>query len=505
MQPSDTTACSLCGQPLRPGARFCQSCGTTVSVPPPAAAQPTPPASTCPACAGSLRPGAKFCGNCGWKMPQEPAAGKQPVSRGLEQAVPVPAEEPAPGAAVQPAPPPSTCPVCAGTLRPGAKFCGSCGWRMPQEPPGAKRPEAPAPETATPQQPRDVPPPRSVERAGGEAILPGPPAAMAGSSSNRQAILIVCAVLAVALLAGGAYWFVRSRSNVATTASVTDPGSGTVAPPSSPLPESTPQPPSQVATPPVDGPNEVARREEEARLKGEKLAAETLRLQKAQTEAREHEQELEAQRKAFEERRVKQEEQQRQIEEARRRLLEEQERREREEQARANIVKEVPRGTTVTVRLIDGVDSERSKEGDTFRASLDAPLSIGGEVIAPKGTDATVRLAAARQAGTFRGRTELTVELVSITIGGKPVLFNTSSVSQTSGSQGAKTAKRAAAVGAVGAILGGIFGGGKGAAIGAGAGAAAGAGSQVLLGGRRVRIPSETVLTFATEGPVKLL
>ena len=87
-----------------------------------------------------------------------------------------------------------------------------------------------------------------------------------------------------------------------------------------------------------------------------------------------------------------------------------------------------------------------------------------------------------------------------MTIGGKPVTFNTTSVSEASGSQGAKTAKTAAAVGAVGAIIGAIAGGGKGAAIGAGAGAAAGAGSQVFLGGQRVRIPSETVLTFTTDG-----
>ena len=57
---------------------------------------------------------------------------------------------------------------------------------------------------------------------------------------------------------------------------------------------------------------------------------------------------------------------------------------------------------------------------------------------------------------------------------------------------------------AVGAIIGAIAGGGSGAAMGAGAGAAAGAGSQVFMKGQRVRIPSETLLTFTTEAPVKL-
>ncbi len=166
--------------------------------------------------------------------------------------------------------------------------------------------------------------------------------------------------------------------------------------------------------------------------------------------------------------------------------------------------RDIPSGTAITVRMIDEIDSEKGREGDTFHASLDEPLSVGGEEIAPKGADAMVKLVASKESGKFTGRTELTVELTSVTIGGKPVLFNTSSVSQSSGSQGAKTAKTAAAVGAVGAIIGAIAGGGKGAAIGATSGAAAGAGSQVFLGGQWVRIPSETILTFTTDAPVKV-
>ena len=167
-------------------------------------------------------------------------------------------------------------------------------------------------------------------------------------------------------------------------------------------------------------------------------------------------------------------------------------------------VKEIPSGTQITVRLIDEVDSEKSRAGDSFRASLDEPITVNNEIVAPKGADATVKLTTSRESGKMTGRTELTVELASVIIDGKRVALDTSSVSQSSGSQGAKTAKTAAAVGAVGAIIGAIAGGGKGAALGAGAGAAAGAGSQVFLGGQRVRIPSETALTFTTSTSVKV-
>jgi hypothetical protein len=166
--------------------------------------------------------------------------------------------------------------------------------------------------------------------------------------------------------------------------------------------------------------------------------------------------------------------------------------------------KELPAGTRIVVRLIEEIDSEKNTQGSSFRASLEEPLSIGNEVLAPRDADAVVRLVTAKESGKLTGKTELTVELASVTIGGKAVAVNTSSVSQASGSQGAKTAKSAAAVGAVGALIGAIAGGGKGAAIGAGAGAAAGAGAQVFLGGQRVRIPSETVLTFTTETSVKI-
>ena len=167
-------------------------------------------------------------------------------------------------------------------------------------------------------------------------------------------------------------------------------------------------------------------------------------------------------------------------------------------------VRELPSGSQISVRLIDSVDSEKNREGDEFRASLEDPITLGNDVVVQKGADAKVRLVSEQESGKFQGRAGLTVQLVSLTVNGKTVLMNTSDVSEYSGSRGARTAKSAAAVGAVGAIIGAIAGGGKGAAIGAGAGAAAGAGAQTVMKGQQVRIPSETVLTFTTEKTVQL-
>ena len=167
-------------------------------------------------------------------------------------------------------------------------------------------------------------------------------------------------------------------------------------------------------------------------------------------------------------------------------------------------VRELPSGSEISVRLIDSVDSDRNSQGDEFRASLEDPITIGNDVVVPKGADAKVRLVSEQESGKLTGRAGLTVQLVSLTVDGKTVPVNSSDVSEYSGSRGARTAKSAAAVGAIGAVIGAIAGGGKGAAIGAGAGAAAGAGAQTVMKGQQVRIPSETVLTFTTQKPLQL-
>jgi hypothetical protein len=166
---------------------------------------------------------------------------------------------------------------------------------------------------------------------------------------------------------------------------------------------------------------------------------------------------------------------------------------------------ELPAGTNVVIRMIDGVDSETARQGQTFQASLDQPIMLpNGQTAVDRGADVVVKLVDAKESGTFTGRAELALNLQSIRVNGRMVDVNTQSVSRISNSQGNETAKRGAAGAIVGAGLGAIFGGGKGAATGAGVGAAAGAGTQVITKGQRVRIPSETRLTFVLDTPVRI-
>jgi hypothetical protein len=165
---------------------------------------------------------------------------------------------------------------------------------------------------------------------------------------------------------------------------------------------------------------------------------------------------------------------------------------------------ELPAGTNMVVRLIDGVDSEKNSVGQTFAASIDEPVMINGDTVIPRGADVVVKLVDSKDSGKFTGRAELTLSLVSVKIGGQPVDINTQTVSRESSSRGERTAKLAGGTAAVGAIIGAIAGGGKGAAIGAAAGGGAGAGAEVVTKGQRVKIPSETRLTFVLDSAVRL-
>lgn len=165
--------------------------------------------------------------------------------------------------------------------------------------------------------------------------------------------------------------------------------------------------------------------------------------------------------------------------------------------------REIPAGTALVVRMIDGVDSTRDRVGQTFRASLDEPVIVDGQTILDRNVDAVVKLVEDKQAGTFTGRTELTLDLVSLTINGQVVDVAVGEVKQASASRTGQTARRTGGLAAAGAVIGGIAGGGRGAAVGAAAGAGAGAGVQILTKGPSVKIPSESRLEFNLQQPVR--
>ena len=162
----------------------------------------------------------------------------------------------------------------------------------------------------------------------------------------------------------------------------------------------------------------------------------------------------------------------------------------------------IPEGTAVTVRLIDPVDTEKHKEGDTFHASLHSPIVIEEKTVIPKDADVEAKLVSAKSAGRFTGSSAIVLTLTKITVGGKIYDVQTGEFTK----QGTSRGKRSAAVigggAAVGAVIGAIAGGGKGAAIGAVAGAGTGTGVQALTKSQQIKLPAETLLEFQLKAPL---
>jgi BON domain-containing protein len=164
----------------------------------------------------------------------------------------------------------------------------------------------------------------------------------------------------------------------------------------------------------------------------------------------------------------------------------------------------IPEGTIVTIRTIDAIDSSVNRTGQTFRASLDAPIVVGDRVVIPKGLNVNLKLVDASSAGKFKGRSELTVSLDSFTYQGRTYQIASSDVQEKGGSRGKRSAEVIGGGAVLGAIIGGLAGGGKGAAIGAGAGAGTGTVVQALTHGQKVKIASETRLDFTLHDPVNV-
>jgi hypothetical protein len=152
--------------------------------------------------------------------------------------------------------------------------------------------------------------------------------------------------------------------------------------------------------------------------------------------------------------------------------------------------------------MIDGIDTKTNTEGQTFRASLDAPLTSGNRVVVPAGAPVTVLLASAKGAGRIKGRSELEIRVTSLDYRGASVPVNSSVYSAQGSARGKQTAIRSGIGAAAGALIGGLAGGGKGAAIGGAAGGGAGAGFQLATHGQQVKVPPETQLTFRLEAPL---
>jgi hypothetical protein len=164
----------------------------------------------------------------------------------------------------------------------------------------------------------------------------------------------------------------------------------------------------------------------------------------------------------------------------------------------------LPAGSSISVRLIDAIDVDKTAAGETFRASLDDPIIINGQVVVPRGAPAMLEAAKVEQSGKMSGSDKITLKLNTITIKNREYQVVASYAEQKGSGEGKKTAKKVVGGAGLGALIGGIAGGGKGAGIGALSGAALG--TAISAGGEEhLKVPSETRLQFELRAAVNVI
>ena len=167
----------------------------------------------------------------------------------------------------------------------------------------------------------------------------------------------------------------------------------------------------------------------------------------------------------------------------------------------------LPSGTEFVVRTNEAIDSKAASAGQTFAAQMDQDvLDSSNNVVVPKSSDAVLIIRNLSTGGVVSGP-NLTLDIQSITVAGRRYLVSTADLQEKSNTGIGANKRTAEMVGggtALGALIGAVVGHGKGAAIGAAAGAAGGAGVEILVKGKEVRVPAETVLKFKLDQPVSL-
>lgn len=161
----------------------------------------------------------------------------------------------------------------------------------------------------------------------------------------------------------------------------------------------------------------------------------------------------------------------------------------------------IPAGATISVRMTDALDSKNSRSGETFRATLNAPVTMNGTVVIPKGAEAIGRITDVESSGRLRGRAILAVELTAVNFDGKSLAIHTSIFQEGSASRSKQTMKIAGGATAIGTVVG-LIGGAPW--IGTGVGAAAGMVVQTVRGPAQIRIPAESLVSFTLLSPLPI-
>ncbi len=169
---------------------------------------------------------------------------------------------------------------------------------------------------------------------------------------------------------------------------------------------------------------------------------------------------------------------------------------------RAGIEVTVPGGAMLRIRINRGLDSNHIRPGTNFDGIVLTDVVAEGAVAIPRGATVTGTVVDAKKAGVFKGEGELSLQINSLTLGGRFYPLTSDIWANNGQDKTTSTVNKTVGFGVIGALIGAVAGGGEGAAIGAGIGAGAGLAGSAASPRGQIIIPPESVLTFRIATPL---
>jgi BON domain len=161
----------------------------------------------------------------------------------------------------------------------------------------------------------------------------------------------------------------------------------------------------------------------------------------------------------------------------------------------------VPSGSTLRVRINQGMNSKNTAPGTTFDGVVLSDVQAGGSIAIPRGASIQGTVVDAHTAGQLNGKGELKLQLTNVSFGGKTYPVSTDFWWHQGVDKTANTVGNTIGLAGVGALIGAVAGGGVGAAVGAGVGGVAGLGVSSASGRGEAALPPEAIIAFHLTQP----